>query len=168
MFRKALQQRPSSLECWRLLAEVRGLMGDVTEMQEAIESAVDIYTDILTNTSASERSSNEQTAAIFHQLATSYLSVSLLLMRAEPYHIDIDLPCVTICKANIGEPAIPLLEKALQINPRYGPALVDRVVAIGMTKNRPLAVEKLLELKKLYPKHPALPQLLKYLRQLHP
>ncbi len=66
----------------------------------------------------------------------------------------------------LGKPALPLLEKTLNLSPEYGPAWIDRIVAAGMARNRTLANEKLLELKQRYPKHPAIPQLVKYVKSL--
>jgi hypothetical protein len=61
---------------------------------------------------------------------------------------------------------MPLLEKTLNLAPDYGPAWIDRIVAAGMARNKTLAAEKLSELKQRFPKHPALPQLTKYVQAL--
>lgn len=66
----------------------------------------------------------------------------------------------------MGKPALALLEKTLKLAPDYGPAWIDRVVAAGMAKNKGLAAEKLNELKQRFPKHPAITQLTKYVKQL--
>lgn len=77
--RKAIAKRSSSLEAWRLLAEVAGMVGDYTQMENAITEANNIYDDILKKSvEDGALISKRSAAAIYHQLATSFMAVSFI------------------------------------------------------------------------------------------
>ncbi len=71
-----LEKRPSSLEAWRLLAEVSGMVGDYTNMENAIVDANNIYDKIIAKSVEDGiMVSRKAAAAIYHQLATSFMAV---------------------------------------------------------------------------------------------
>ncbi len=75
-FRRALEKRPSSLEAWRLLAEVSGMVGDYANMENAIVDANNIYDKIIAKSVEDGiMVSRKAAAAIYHQLATSFMAV---------------------------------------------------------------------------------------------
>lgn len=68
--RLALDQRPTHLEAWRLYAELIGSLGNHTEMNRIVKEAEIIFDNM--NISGISKKTR---ATIYHQLATSFLSV---------------------------------------------------------------------------------------------
>jgi hypothetical protein len=56
----------------------------------------------------------------------------------------------------MGQHAIPLLDKALEILPTYGPALVDKAVSYYMLKDTHNAEIALSRLEAVHPSHPSI------------
>jgi len=129
--------RPSHLECWRLLAEVTGSLGLQDEMRIVVNDAVHIFGRI--NRSGI---SDQAYASVYHQLATSFLSVQL------------------------GADALPLLKTTLSIKESYLPAMADRVVAAYFAKDKQKAKKFLTALREYDSKHDSLAKLGKMVQSI--
>lgn len=86
--------------------------------------------------------SDQAYASVYHQLATSFLSVQL------------------------GADALPLLKKALSIKKNYLPAMVDRLVAAYLAKDKQKAKNYLTALHEYDSKHTSLAQLGKMVQSM--
>lgn len=143
-FRKAMKNRPYRVECWRVLAEVTGGLGFVEDARDVVREAAELFRAGLSTQASDSISKRNHTklrltrrasASIFHQLATSLLSIS------SPTE------------------AIELLNEALRIESSHLPSMVDRVVAYLMNKNIGKARTALLELEAQSPRHPGIARL---------
>lgn len=142
--RKAMKNRPYRVECWRVLAEVTGGLGFVEDARDVVREAAELFRaglSIQASDSISKRNhtklrlTRRASASIFHQLATSLLSIS------SPTE------------------AIELLNEALRIDSSHLPSMVDRVVAYLMNNNIGKARTALLELEAQSPRHPGIARL---------
>jgi hypothetical protein len=77
MDRRALNIRPSHLECWRLYAEISGSLGEINEMKKVIAEASKTFDEPQHHKSISMKAY----ASVYHQLGTSFLSVSMSIAR---------------------------------------------------------------------------------------
>lgn len=115
---------------------------DALLVREQIDEMSTKETSVATQTDKKEGISNKAFASVYHQLATSYLSVQM------------------------AQEALPLLLRALSLEARYTPALVDIVVAHSMCQDGASASQALQNLTLYFPQHPDIPRLQRQVRSL--
>lgn len=126
---QAIELRPLRVDCFRLLAEVQGSLGRYGDAKAVIQKAVVHFEqELLVHNKLGL--TKQRSASIFHQLATSLLSLSL------------------------GQEALPILELALRCLPSHPTILADRVVASVMAGNVMQATQHLASLQRTHPQHP--------------
>ncbi len=92
---KALDQRADHLECWRLLAEMTGSIGNIIQMRKIVSQAMTVFDSMDTS-----KMSKKLQASIYHQLATSFLSVSVTFYYFDTYCSE---PSILLLLGWIGE-----------------------------------------------------------------
>ncbi len=149
--------QPLNYEIHSLLAEVYGLKNQPSMVKETIEMSRRTFDPIASKLLEAQHST---TLSRKNPLALSN-SVSLNTM-ASVYH---KLAEVYLAQEN-GEEALLLLENALSLLPSYGPALIDRVMALVLIGNKEAEIHEAVaqaEAFNIKRTHPKLRQILEFM-----
>eukprot|EP00605_Chrysophyceae_sp_TOSAG23-4_P001059 GSChrysophyteH1.ASY1.ANO1.1164.1 assembled CDS len=141
LLQKCVEMQPFHPEIRTHLADVLGYAGHMEDMAAVIDEGVRLY-----NPLSKDRHANFIPAAV---LAPIYHNFAEILLSRDK-----------------GSLALPLLERALALQPNYGPALIDTVLAYISMKEREKA-EKAMDLcvesGAMLKSHPRLSQIREYL-----
>lgn len=159
LLQKCVEMQPFHPEIRTHLADVLGYAGHMEDMAAVIDDGVRLYNPLSSAALAKEFNTYTPSKIRPEDRHANFIPAAVL---APIYHNFAEI----LLSRDKGSLALPLLERALALQPNYGPALIDTVLAYISMKEREKA-EKAMDLcvesGAMLKSHPRLSQIREYL-----